>query len=110
LSAKFEDFYKLYDEYVVVKKPGDIAKSTLKLAEEMGEVSEAVSAILGSKTKIKKIAKDGQTPKDRLIEELADVFVVVNNIAYLADIKVEELLKAGISKMKKRMDDERRGL
>lgn len=106
LSATFEDFYALYNEYVKVKNPGDLARSVLKLSEEVGEVSEAASAMLGSKTKIKKLAKDGQTPRDRMVEELADVFVVINNIALLSDIRTEELIEAGMSKMNKRMKND----
>jgi len=106
LSATFEDFYNLYREYVKVKPPGDLARSILKLSEEVGEVSEAASAVLGSKTKIKKIAKDGQSPRDRMIEELADVFIVINNVSLLSGITTDELIEAGIAKMNKRMKND----
>lgn len=70
-----------------------------KMAEEVGEASEAAVALDGSRRKIAKLKAQGTTPLGRLREELADVV----NTAFLAaeqhGITPEELLRTGADKM-----------
>ena len=86
-------FYEAYQDWFIAKRPRDLWKSMGKLTEEVGEVSEALSAFDGSKKKIRKLAKKGQTPEDSLKEELGDVIIVVLNLAALAGISHEELFE-----------------
>lgn len=102
------EFLHKHDEYVEVKKPGNPLLTSLKLSEEVGEVHEAVAAVMGSARKIKKIAKDGQTPKERLAEELGDVLIVVKNMCHVFDIPFSTVLNSSVEKMNERMQDERR--
>lgn len=91
-------WYDKYLEWFCLKRPNSILKSTVKLGEEVGEVCEAVAAFTGSESKIKKMQKKGQTPREALIEELGDVIVVVHNIATLADITHAELYEGALDK------------
>lgn len=83
----------------------------IKLMEECGEVAEAyVAHVFGSKKKIKKIAQKGQSPRDALIEEIADVVFVAELIALSQGISQEEIAKAIISKASKRASEKIKSL
>ena len=73
-----------------------------KLNEEAGELAEAVLAHEGSRRKIKKLATQGVTPRERMVEELGDVINVAFLIAEQFDIPLSEILKAGSTKLNQR--------
>lgn len=70
-----------------------------KLAEEVGELAEAVIANEGSRRKIKKLALQGSTPRERMVEELGDVVNVAFLLAEQFDIPLSEVLAAGSAKL-----------
>lgn len=70
-----------------------------KLAEETGELAEAILASEGSRRKIKKLAKAGATPRQRMVEELGDVVNVAFLLAEQFDIPLSEVLAAGSAKL-----------
>lgn len=70
-----------------------------KMAEEVGEASEAAVALEGSRRKIAKLKAEGTTPLDRLREELADVVNTAFLCAEQHGIMPEELLRKGADKM-----------
>lgn len=73
-----------------------------KLAEESGELAEAILAYEGSRRKIKKLATQGVTPRERMIEELGDIVNVAFLIAEQFDIPISEVLKVGSEKLSNR--------
>ena len=98
-------FYKAYQIWFELKRPKDVWKTLGKLTEEVGEVAEGLFAFDGSKTKIRKLAKKGQTPKDSLKEEIADVMIVAMNLASVVDISHEELFEQMRLKSVNRVQD-----
>ncbi|MHA2063171.1 MAG: MazG nucleotide pyrophosphohydrolase domain-containing protein [Candidatus Thorarchaeota archaeon] len=72
----------------------------VKLAEESGELAEAVLAFEGSRRKVKKLAAQGVTPLQRIKEELGDVVNVAFLLAEQFDIPLSELLDTGSQKLK----------
>jgi NTP pyrophosphatase (non-canonical NTP hydrolase) len=70
-----------------------------KMAEEVGEASEAAVALDGSRRKIAKLKAEGTTPLDRLKEELADVVNTAFLCAEQHGIMPEDLLRKGADKM-----------
>lgn len=94
------------DELVVYRKNRHRPKNNmyygLKLAEECGELSEAVLAFEGSRRKILKLRKVGDTPRERIIEELADVVNVAFLYAEQFDIPLSQLLDQGSKKLKEK--------
>jgi len=99
---QFLDMYQ--NHYVVAKQPKNILKCTVKLAEETGEVAEAVSAFIGNEKKTKKLAADNNTPEEGLSEELADVIIVALNIAHASKIDIDQMFLTAAAKMKRRTD------
>jgi NTP pyrophosphatase (non-canonical NTP hydrolase) len=73
-----------------------------KMAEEVGEASEAAVALDGSRRKIAKLKAEGTTPLDRLREELADVINTAVLAAEQHGITPEQLLRTGTEKMAKK--------
>ena len=92
------------EELAVYRKNRHRPKNNLyymaKLAEETGELAEAVLAFEGSRRKIKKLAAQGVTPYERIVEELADVVNVAFLYAEQFDIPLSILLDAGSKKLK----------
>ena len=99
---QFFDMHK--NHYVVAKKPKNVLKCAVKLAEETGEVAEAISAFIGNEKKTKKLAADNHTPEEALSEELADVIIVAFNIAHAANLDIDKMLLSAAAKMKGRAD------
>jgi NTP pyrophosphatase (non-canonical NTP hydrolase) len=99
MEETFVAFYKSYHNYVEAKKPKNVLKCAVKLAEETGEVAEAVSAFMGNERKTTKLAKENHTPQDRLEEELSDVIIVALNLAVAAKLDLKKMLQDAISKM-----------
>jgi len=111
LRKAFKKFYNEYTEWFREKSPTDLAISGLKLAEEAGEVAEAVIAFAGaSKNKIRKLLRKGQTPRDAVKEELGDVIVVCLNIATLCNIEHDDLFESAAIKAKRRTEEIRQGV
>lgn len=71
---------------------------TVKLSEEVGELSSEVLADCNLQRK----DKLSGNRKDKLSEELSDVLIVTLLLAKTLDIDVEKSLKAKIVKIKKR--------
>ena len=74
----------------------------LKMAEECGELSEAILAFEGSSRKLKKLRAQGVTPLERIKEELGDVINVAILLAEQFNIPLSELLDTGSIKLKNR--------
>lgn len=72
----------------------------LKLAEECGELAEAVLAFEGSTRKIKKLRDAGETPLERIKHEMGDVLNVTFLYAEQFDIPLSELLDIGSAKLR----------
>ena len=91
------------DELATYRKNRHRPKNTmyygLKLAEECGELAEAVLAFEGSRRKVKKLAAQGATPFERIVEELGDVVNVAFLYAEQFDIPISEVLRAGSEKL-----------
>jgi NTP pyrophosphatase (non-canonical NTP hydrolase) len=98
ILKNFKNFYSTYIEWFSTKNPKSLSDTALKLGEETGEVMEALSAFRGSKSKIKKLEKKGQTPRDAVLEELGDVVRVALNLATLCNIPHDELFLAASEK------------
>lgn len=71
-----------------------------KLAEETGEVAEAVIANLGSVKKQNKIKAKGSTPEEELVLELGDVLNVIFLLGYTFGIKPNRIISAAVHKMR----------
>jgi len=99
-----QQFFNMYQYYVAAKKPKNVLKCAVKLAEETGEVSEAISAFMGNEKKTKKLAEANNTPEEGLSEELADVIIVALNIAHAANLDIDKMLLKATVKMKARAD------
>ena len=100
-----QQFYDMHkNHYVIAKKPKNVLKCAVKLAEETGEVAEAISAFMGNEKKTKKLAADNHTPEEALSEELADVIIVALNIAHAANLDIDKMLLSAAAKMKGRAD------
>lgn len=103
--SKVQEFYDLFaDYYVKHKKPKNVLKCVVKLAEETGEVAEAISAFAGNEKKTLKLASENDTPEERLAEELADVIIVALNIAHAAKLDPDFVFSKGMEKMKQRTE------
>jgi NTP pyrophosphatase (non-canonical NTP hydrolase) len=75
----------------------------IKLMEECGEVAEAyIACNMGSKRKVDKMAAKGVTPREALIEELADTLIITLGLAISQKISYKELAVAGIKKLMER--------
>ena len=99
-----QEFMDTYKDYVAWRQPKSILKCTVKLGEEAGEVAEAVLACQGSSRKARKIAETGQTPLERLEEELSDVIIVALNIAHTKQIDLEHMFEAATKKMRHKIE------
>lgn len=85
-------------------RPNNPLYYVCKLAEEVGEVSEAAVALDGSRRKIKKLQAAGRTPLDAFIEELADVVNVAMLAAEQKDVTPEAILEKAAQKMKEKRE------
>ncbi len=81
-------------------RPNNNLYYVAKLTEEAGELAEAVLAFEGSRRKIKKLAAEGVTPIERIVEELGDVVNVAFLLAEQFDIPLSVLLDTGSRKLK----------
>jgi NTP pyrophosphatase (non-canonical NTP hydrolase) len=76
-----------------------------KLSEEVGEVAEACMATMyKSATKSEKILRAGQTPKERLTEELGDVCNILLTLAKVNNIEPEEIFEMAAKKVQRRIE------
>jgi NTP pyrophosphatase (non-canonical NTP hydrolase) len=98
-------FFKTYQDYKDCRPPKGRADTALKLCEESGEVAVATFAIKGSKSKIEKIARGGQTPEENLIEELGDVIIVAMNVAHVNNIPLPVIFDTATKKMQERINE-----
>jgi NTP pyrophosphatase (non-canonical NTP hydrolase) len=97
-----EEFLQTYEEYANVRKPKNAFKCTTKLLEEAGEIAEAVLACSGNARKQAKIEAEGQTPLERLGEELGDVIIAVMHIAHSEKLVKEQIFLNAIQKMQRK--------
>jgi NTP pyrophosphatase (non-canonical NTP hydrolase) len=74
----------------------EIKTNTLLLAEELGEFSRLVARIYGEQSFKNK--KEELDSKDKLKDELADIFFVLTCIANQLDINIETELDKNLSK------------
>ena len=102
MKKEFHKFYKSYKNYVAVKPQKSDYSTMTKLAEETGEVAEAMAAFWGSKTKIAKFEQEGKTVNGALKEEIGDCIVVLFNLATACNITHEELFEAMTKKVNER--------
>lgn len=72
-----------------------------KLVEELGEYAEAIEYNNGSTRKKAKF-KNKATPKQKLQEEIVDIFMVTIALAYIEDLSIIEMLKKIIDKLGER--------
>ncbi len=110
LTKEFLQFIKDQDEYIShVYGNSDVEKRllarTVKLAEETGEVSDAVLAYLNDQRKEK------LEEQSELGDELADVVIVCALIAQTVGIDISEALTGKMAKITKRQygNNEKRG-
>jgi NTP pyrophosphatase (non-canonical NTP hydrolase) len=80
-------------------RPNNKLYYVAKLAEEVGEVSEAAVALEGSRRKLAKFKAEGVTPLEKITEELADVINTAFLCAEQHGITPGELLRKGVEKM-----------
>lgn len=83
-----------------------IEQKTLKLAEECGEVAEAVLSF----TKAPACAYKGKTSED-VLEECADVIILASSIAMSANYNAEDIMnkiKEKVVKWQSKIDAEKR--
>jgi len=104
MNKIFKKFFSTYKDYALVKKPKNPLRCTIKLGEEVGEVSEAVLAITGNKKKTAKILEQGQSLEEHLIEELGDVMVVLFHISESFHIDQKDVLQYATHKMRAKID------
>jgi len=81
-------------------RPNNKLYYAVKLAEEVGELAEAVLAQQGSRRKIKKLRDMGVSPLNRMTEELGDIVNVVFLMAEQFDIPLSVLLDTGSKKLR----------
>lgn len=101
-DANILKFFDEYNKYVSVRKPISPWKCLGKIGEEYGEVCEALFAHDGSNKKINKLANKGQTVKDSLEEEIADVIITCLNLTTSLGLSYDELLLKASEKMNRR--------
>jgi len=76
-----------------------------KLMEECGEVAEAcVATMYASETKREKILKSGQTPHQRLEEELGDAMNILITLAHVNHLDMNKVLEQATAKIDRRID------
>jgi len=97
------EFYFTYLAYAGHKNHRSTLKRMVKLCEESGEVAEAVLACVGSENKTNKIAETGQTPAERLEEELGDVIIAALHIAHTEKLDKLQLLRKATEKMRSKI-------
>lgn len=102
MKNKFDKFYQSYLDWYEAFSPTNLTLSTIKLGEEAGEVMEAILAFHGSQSKIKKLRKKGQAPKESIIEEVGDVIRVALNIATLAGVSHADVFDEATKKNRTR--------
>jgi len=98
------EFYFTYLAYAEYKNHKNTLKRVVKLCEESGEVAEAVLACLGSENKASKIAESGQTPHERLEEEIGDVIITALHIAHTEKLDKLRLFKRATEKMREKIN------
>lgn len=97
------EFYFTYLAYAKYKNHRNTLKRLAKLCEESGEVAEAVLACLGSENKTSKIVETGQTPHERLEEEIGDVIISALHIAHTENLDKLRLFKRATEKMREKI-------
>ncbi len=104
LGRILDNFLETHEKWYAIKQPPvDPFRLVAKLAEELGEVSEAVLAISGSVKKTKKLKEKGVEPQAALKEELGDLFITIANLCKGTGIKIgsfEEILEFAEKKMR----------
>lgn len=97
------EFYFTYLDYAKHKNHKNTLKRLAKLCEESGEVAEAVLACVGSENKTSKIEEAGQTPHERLEEEIGDVIIAALHIAHTEKLDKLQLFKRATEKMREKI-------
>tara|TARA_R110000824_G_scaffold26694_4_gene91508 strand:- start:1179 stop:1487 length:309 start_codon:yes stop_codon:yes gene_type:complete len=69
---------------------GDVKTQTVKLMEEVGELSRAV------------ISHDSTTFQAELVDAIGDCVVVLTNLSHLAGVKIEDCIDAAYEEIKDR--------
>lgn len=103
LGYQFEEFLETHEKWYAIKKPPtDPFRLVAKLAEELGEVSEAVLAHSGSVKKTAKLKEKGVTPSEALLEEVGDLLITMANLCRGEGVKIgglPEIMEAASKKM-----------
>lgn len=103
LGYTFERFLETHQRWYHIKQPPvDPFRLVAKLAEELGEVSEAVLANSGSVKKTAKLAAKGITPSQALQEELGDLLISMANLCRGTGVSVgglEDIMERASKKM-----------
>lgn len=106
LGRILDNFLETHEKWYNIKQPPvDPFRLVAKLAEELGEVSEAVLAVSGSVKKTAKLKEKGVEPQEALKEELGDLLITICNLTKGYGIKIgsfEEILEAAEKKMRER--------
>jgi NTP pyrophosphatase (non-canonical NTP hydrolase) len=106
-TPAIQKFYNAYLEYLPLKNPKRHWKCLGKITEELGEVAEACLAFDGNTKKTGKIAGEGQTPNERLSEEIMDVVVCCFNLANAAKLDIDQMLLECVKKTDAKTRDRR---
>jgi NTP pyrophosphatase (non-canonical NTP hydrolase) len=106
-TTPIQKFYNAYMEYLPFKNPKRVFKCLGKITEELGEVAEACLAFDGNTKKTDKIAGEGQTPEERLAEEIMDTITCCFNLANAAKIDTDMMLVACVEKLNEKTRDRR---
>lgn len=69
-----------------------------KLAEEVGEVAESIEYCNGSTRKVEKF-KGKATPKEKLNEEIIDVFIVVIALGRVEGLSISDMIDGLVKKL-----------
>ena len=93
-----EEDKRLIEKYGNSNVEKRILAGTVKLSEEVGELSEAILSFLNNQRK----DKINKFNKSQLEEELADVIIVALLIAESTNSNIEKALKRKITKILKR--------
>ena len=96
IEAQQKRLLKAFPKFEALDKKSQILAKTVKLSEEVGELSQAVLALLEIQRKEKLEHKDAMA---NLSEEVADVIITTLSLAHECGVPVEEALAAKIEKL-----------
>ena len=70
----------------------------IKLAEEVGEVAEAIEYCNGSTRKIEKF-KNKMSAREKLYEEIIDVFVIITTLGRIEGLSIHDMIGGLVEKL-----------